>query len=156
MLDVFEVQTHVGLEGRILPGGDLPQSGDARFHFEAAQVFETVLSVVVERVRARPHQAHIALHDVPELGQFVDAVPAQETAEGRDPRVVSDFEAGTLPFVAAAEFFFQCIGVCDHSAEFVEGEDPSLLSDAGRAIENRTGGIELDLYSDDDKDRQTN
>ena len=38
-------------------------------------------------VRPRPHQRHVAKEHIEQLGQFVNAVPAQPTADPRDPFV---------------------------------------------------------------------
>ena len=42
--------------------------------------------------RARPDQAHLALQDVPELRQLVEARVAQEAADPGDPRVVVELQ----------------------------------------------------------------
>src|SRR5258708_35401274 len=77
VLDVFEVERHVGVKGRIATRGDLPQASEARFHVEAAKVLDVVALEVVNGVGARAYKAHVATQDVPELRDFVEAQLAQ-------------------------------------------------------------------------------
>ena len=80
MPDVSHIQLHARFKGRIFAGGHLPQSGYARRHFEALFMPRAVLFHVFKRMGARADQAHVALEDVPELRQFVQAVLAKKTA----------------------------------------------------------------------------
>ena len=80
MPDVANVELYAGFEGRIFARRYLPESGHARHHFEAPFMPRPVLLHVFEGVGARADQAHVALEDVPELRQLVQAVFAKKSA----------------------------------------------------------------------------
>src|SRR5262245_59145732 len=50
-----------------LVAGELPEAGDAGAHREAPPVMRAIRVDLVERGRARAHQAHLAAEHVPEL-----------------------------------------------------------------------------------------
>ena len=74
---------------------------------------------LVNRERPGADHAHFALEHIPELGQFVDAELAQETAQGKDPRIVVELEDGAVHLVAGflLHLVEQLVGVRHHGAE---------------------------------------
>src|SRR5947209_2100144 len=100
VLDVIEVQFHASSEGRVTPGGYLPSSGQAGGYIQPAQVFELIAVVIVEGVRPGADQAHVADQHVPELWQLVETIASKPFPDGRDSRVIRDFEHRALPFIA--------------------------------------------------------
>src|SRR5205814_2517442 len=83
------------LEGIRLVGAvvvlDLRPAGEAGAH-EVAQPVEgdlgRELRDEMRLLRARPHEREVAAEDVPQLRYLVEVRPAQDAAEGRDPRIV--------------------------------------------------------------------
>ena len=49
----------------------------------------------------RTDDGHITLEDVPELGEFIEPGPAEEPADGGDPRVVGGGPARLLDFAGS-------------------------------------------------------
>ena len=76
-VDVLNIQVHSGLERRIPSCCDLPKSCHSRQHVQPRQVFNRIGGKIIQRMRSRPHQAHLACHHVPELRKFVQTVAAQ-------------------------------------------------------------------------------
>src|SRR4029077_7371993 len=72
VLDVLQIEMHVGFKGRIAPRSDLPESGETRLHVETAKILDAIELEIVERVWARAHQAHVAANHVDQLGKLVD------------------------------------------------------------------------------------
>ena len=93
VLDVVEVVVELLL--RVLEGGavrkiDLRPAGYAWFYDMTAVVIGDLRRKLADELgplRPRADEAHLALEDVPELGQFVHAEAAQEASEQRDPRI---------------------------------------------------------------------
>src|SRR5947208_10251507 len=114
VLDVLNIQCDVAFKRRITPGRNLPQPGNSGNEIESPQMLEFVLADVINRVRARPDQAHVAEQYVPQLRQFVQAVAPKESSQLRDSGVIRDFEKRSLAFVFDAEFVLEGFGVGDH------------------------------------------
>src|SRR2546430_8223365 len=87
VLDVLNIQCDVAFKRRITTGRNLPQSGNSGDEIESPQMLEFVLADVINRVRARTDQAHVAEQHIPQLGKFVQAVAPQESSQLRDSRV---------------------------------------------------------------------
>src|SRR5437016_13035117 len=102
-LHVFKIQLHARFKRRIGARDDLPESGYAWFHIQAPVIVGTVSRVVVYGVGPRTNQAHIPFQDIPELGQFVEAVLAKQAAEPRNARIIGDFEERVSALVASAQ-----------------------------------------------------
>src|ERR1035437_10362367 len=90
VFDVSGVEGDVAVEGWVLAGFDLPESGHAGEDIKAAEVRQVVLLDLAGQGRARADQAHVAAEDVVELGQFVERILAQYPADASDARVVGD------------------------------------------------------------------
>src|SRR5207302_9998410 len=107
----------------------------AWFHIQPAVIVETVARVVVHGMGARTNQAHIPFQDIPELGQFVEAVLAKKAAEPRNARIICNFEERVSALVASAQRFFQFVRAVGHGPEFVTSKSLSLISRARRTID---------------------
>src|ERR1700690_1210654 len=72
VVDVGEVKADpVGEVGDVVAPADLPEAGEARLDAQAAPVGVVVEALdLLDRERARPDEAHLPAHHVPELGQF--------------------------------------------------------------------------------------
>ena len=106
------------------------------------------------RQRTRSHQAHFAAEDVPQLRQFVQAVPAQHASETGDPRVVADLEHGSFHLVARNEIRLARLGVADHRTKFDHVERLAVEPASPLKEEHRTGRREFDGSGDDCEYRQ--
>src|SRR5579863_6321757 len=107
-----------------MPRRNLPQTSQARLHFESPQLFETVLSEIVDRMGSRPDQTHVAFKDVPELGNFIKTVLAQDLSNSCNPRIIANLKARTLPLVLCAERILQAVCGNNHGAQLVAKEYP--------------------------------
>ena len=108
---------------------------------------------VIHGMGARADQAHVSFEHVPELGQFVEAVVAEEVADAGDARIIRDFEDWPLAFVVRAQFFAEVISASEHSAELVADETAAPPAVAQAAIEDRTRRTEFDQACEHDKQR---
>src|SRR3989442_2949482 len=132
VLHVVEVELQLPLA--VLDRGavaelDLGPAGDAGPHRVTLVVVRDHLAQLLDEVRAlraRSHEAHLALEDVDDLGQLVEAELPQDAAEPGDPRVV----LGPRPHRPRGRF-----GVDPHRAELVEVEDPPAQADPALAEE---------------------
>ena len=120
----------------------LAPSCDARLDEVADHVFIDELGVfrcVLEHVRTRAHNAHVALKHIPELRQFVDVRLAHYISPFGLARVV----LRCLQFVG--------IGVDLHAAELVAVEFLAVQSVALLAEEHRSRHGQLRHYRHDDQ-----
>src|SRR5262245_35529647 len=90
-LDVVQVVLDPLLDRRVTaPAVELGPTGDPRLHLVAQHVAGDALAKVLDEaraLRARADQAHLAPQDIEELGQLVEARPAQEDADGGAARI---------------------------------------------------------------------
>src|ERR1700690_3759388 len=93
-VNVFQVQFYACLKRWFVARGHLPQPRHSGPHFQAAQLFQGVLGVIVKRVRAGPHETHVAFEDVPKLRKLVETVLAQPFSRARHPGIAGDLEKG--------------------------------------------------------------
>jgi hypothetical protein len=94
-------------------------------------------------VRARADDAHVALEDVQQLRQFVDAGTADDLADARDPIVVARRRARTCAVAV----------VNAHAAELHQAEHLVAATDPDLAEEDRAARIDLHRQRDQDPDR---
>lgn len=147
VVDVHQVEFQFFIGIRVVLSVDLGIAGEAGFDLEAELKIREELIVLLRDLRpfrSRPHHAHVALQDVPELGQFVQAALADEAADRRDAVVlVAGGEAGHAVF----------LGVCAHAAELIDGELSPVLGEAHLLIDGGAAVIEMDRRRRDQKDR---
>jgi len=142
--------THVGLEamgngidgaGFATEAADLGEAGDAGF-YEGANVEAGhdlgELDIVLNEVRTRPDDAHLAAQDVDELRKFIEGVAAEQMS-GRE-------DAGSLRVAGGR--------VRMHGAEFPDHEFPVLDARANLAKEERPGRLEPMDDPDDGGERR--
>src|SRR5580692_348270 len=72
--DVFQIKSQAALKRWIATRRHLPQTGEPWWYAQPLQISKVIALEVVDRMGPWPHQAHFTAHDVPELGQFVQAV----------------------------------------------------------------------------------
>src|SRR6266852_6778946 len=64
VLDVGEIKVQVEFERRTVASGNLPETGDARFHVKPPVVVKFVMADLVNRMRAGSNQAHLPAQHV--------------------------------------------------------------------------------------------
>src|SRR5436853_5077252 len=137
------VELHHLLEGDARPAEHLPRPGEARGQVEPS------LAPAVDLLRQRrghrpwPHEAHVALQDVPELRQLVDARAPEEAAHARDARVVLEQEPRRV-LAQRAQLLHEVVGVLDHRPELVEPEAPAAAAHAHLREEDGPWRVEPD------------
>ena len=90
---VAKIEAHHLVERGLAAARHLPQTRDTGPGFEhAAAVPALVGRHLVGQRRTRADERHLALDDVPELRQLVEAGPAKEVPDWRHPRIVDDLE----------------------------------------------------------------
>ena len=147
VLDVHEVVDELVVGRGVVLGEDLGEAGDAGLDVVAVGVLGVSLGELLDEVRAlgaRPDEAHVAVEDVPDLRQLVEAGGADEGADARDARVVvsRELRAGVL------------LGVDAHRAELVDLVGLAEAAGADLAVEGRAAVLELDGEGDGDHERQ--
>ena len=147
VLDVHEVVDEFVVRGGVVLGEDLGEAGDAGLDVVAVGVLGILLGELLDEVRAlgaRTDEAHVAVEDVPDLRQFVEAGGADEGADARDARVVvgRELRAGVL------------LGVDAHRAELVDLVGLAEAAGADLAVEGRAAVFELDGDGDGHHERQ--
>ena len=61
ILDVVVVEIHGPFKRRMVPGGYLPQAGQAWLNVQPSEMFQAVALVIVEGMRPGSDQAHVPL-----------------------------------------------------------------------------------------------
>ena len=151
-LDIFHIQLHLLLEGDLRTARDLPGAGDAGDDLEPAAVGQGILIDLRGHRGARTDQGHIALEDVPQLGQFVDGGLADESADAGDPRVVPHLEEDTaLHLVPCQQLGLAGLGIGVHGAEFIHGEQFPPAPDPDLLEQDRSRGLDPDQQGERNK-----
>src|SRR5262249_35757599 len=96
VFDVVNIQLHHLLERQAVAAADLRQAGQSRLYVKAFAVPGFVTFNLVGDGRSRADQRHLALEDVEDLRQFVNAQASKQGADARDPAAVDEFVAGLL------------------------------------------------------------
>ncbi len=89
-LDIFKVVGNLGLPGHCIAAVHLRKSAKSLPHGVALALFRGHKYHVAHKLRPRPDDGHVALEDVEEFGQFVEAGGAEELAVGVQPHVVGE------------------------------------------------------------------
>lgn len=113
------------------------QAGDARFDVMAIGVFGVFFLELFDEVRpfrSRADEAHVAVEDVEDLRQFVEAGGADEFPYFCDARVVVRGQLGTGVF----------FGVRTHGTELIDLVFFAEAADADLTVKDRPPVFELD------------
>lgn len=137
VFDVHEVVDEFVVRRGVVLGEDLREARDAGLDVVAVGVLGVFLRELLDEVRAlgaRADEAHVAVEDVKNLRQLVEARRADEGPDFRDARVVVRRELRPRVF----------LGVDAHRAEFV---DLVGLAETARAdLAVKRGAVVLELY----------
>src|SRR3546814_397448 len=145
--DVVQIIAYLGGDAPRAGGiaaADLGETGDAGAHQVPVRIVGNVVAIdhgMGIIIGARADQAHVAPQDVPELGQFVDAKPAQQAAQPGDPLAFDTVIGAAVDAV--------CLG---HRAELVGGERLAVHAHAFLPEEQATGIEERVQDGDDHRD----
>src|SRR6266542_4356109 len=124
VLDVELVELQGLLRRHLATAVDLPPAGHAGRHLQARAEQLAVGGHLLRRQRPRADQAHLALEDVQQLWQLVEAEPAEVFPDRGHSRVVAELEERTAdvhPAAAGRQLA--------HGAELVHPEVPTALGD---------------------------
>src|SRR6185437_3854730 len=146
VFNVLQIKHDVLFERRIMAGGHLPKTGEARCDVEPPKMLKIIALEIIFRMRARTHYAHIALEDVKQLWEFVNAVFAKETAEAGNTRIVNNLERGAVALIHVHQAVLAGVSVRTHGTELIAAEFTSLASHTPSFIENWPRGVDLDGY----------
>ena len=135
VLEVFDIARHPVLDiravTRLAPeAAHLGEAGNAGLHESAHVVVRHELRelvVVLDQMRARPDDAHVAEEHVPELRDLVDAQFAKPFPQRINPLVA----------IARLPRLLGIIGT--HRAELVDREPPVLHAGPGLDMKERAG-----------------
>lgn len=116
--------------GGVIASINLRHPGQPGPHLKSPAVISNLPGKLLNKLRplsARPHKTHIALQDIPELGQFIHCRRTENPAYFCHPWVM-----------------FRCpdsacllLGIRDHGAEFIYPEHPAVSPDPLLRIEDR-------------------
>jgi hypothetical protein len=132
-LHIVQVPLDALCPSKRVPALDLGQAGDARPDSKPPLLEGVVALDLVRQGGPRPDDAHLAPQDVDKLRQFVKREPAEETADGREPRVVRKHRVGTI----------------EHRAELERDEWLPIAADALLAEDDRAGSTEAHRHRAD-------
>lgn len=139
VLDVHEVIDEFVVGCGVVLGEDLCEACDAGLDVVAVGVLGIFRGELLDEVRtlgARADKAHVAVEDVPDLRQLVEARRANEGTDFRDVRVVVRRELRARVF----------LGIDAHRAEFVDLVGFAKAARAYLAVER--GAVVLELNRD--------
>src|SRR5580704_4106122 len=99
---ILQVQTNHLVKGGLASAVHLPEAGDTRSRFEQAPTMPNVVGLnLVRNRRTRSNQGHLALQNVPELGNFIQTGTSHDFADPRDARIVGDFVGYLCVWIAS-------------------------------------------------------
>lgn len=147
VFDVHQIVDEFVIGRGVVLGEDLGQAGDARFDVMAIGVFGVFFFELFDEERpfwAGPDEAHVAVEDVEDLRQFVQAGGADEFADFGNAWIVFRRQLGT-------GIFFR---IDAHGTEFVDLIFLAEAADADLAVENGTAVAELDSQGNGNSEGQ--
>lgn len=147
VFDVHQVVDEFVIRRGVVLGKDLGQAGDARFDVMAIGVFGVLLFELFDEegpFRSGTDKAHVAVENVEDLRQFVQAGSADEFTDFGNARVVVCCQLGTGIF----------FGIDAHGTEFVDFIFLAEAADTNLAVEGRSTVAELDGQGNGNGERQ--
>lgn len=141
VFDVHQVVDEFVIRRGVILCEDLGQAGDARFDVMAIGVFGVLLFELFDEerpFRSGTDEAHVAVEDVEDLRQFVQAGGTDEFADFGNTRVVFRRQLGT-------GIFFR---IDAHGTEFIDFIFLAEAADTDLAVEDGTAITEFNSQSD--------
>ena len=103
-----------------------------------------ILFKFIQRRRSRSHQAHIALQNVDELRELVQACLSQELSDLRDAGIILHLEHQAIHFILCHQLLLTLLSINIHGTELVHFENTAVSPHSLLGEEYRTGRIQLD------------
>lgn len=134
--------------------GDLPEAGESWLGEEAGAVFDGVHDDFAGDAGARADDGHVSAEHIPELGELVYGVFADEASDACDAGVALHLEGNGVAsvFVLFEELVFYLVGVDDHGAEFPHLEAGAAVADAFLVEEDGSAIFDFDQKGGDGVD----
>src|SRR5882724_1968599 len=134
VLDIVQVMLKALLQRRIAtPTVHLGPASHASFDTMPQHIARDALTKFLNQdgpLRAWSHQAHLALEDIPELGQFIQTQPPQERAQRGAAWIV----------LLGPHHTGLALGIVTHSAKFHHTKDCAIKAHTLLRVEHRTTG----------------
>lgn len=137
--DIFEVVADFRFPGDGVAAVDLCQPAEALAHGVALALFVRHEDHVAHELRPRPDDGHVALEDVEEFGELVEAGGAEKLAVGVQALVVGEQVAARVLLVG-------------HGAELDEPKD--FLVQPGARLRKEGVALHLDCAKEGERDQQ--
>ena len=122
-------------------GCDLPIAAEARRHIQTLPIILGILLHLTGKCRARTHDAHIALQDVPQLRQLIDAGLADKLTHTSDPRVFLDLEHRAIHLILVQQIIQFRLRIRTHRTELVEFKGLAAAADTDLAEDRSCRGV---------------
>ena len=120
-INVLHVQVHPLRKGKVVSAADLPETGNSGSNRKATAMPILVKAIVVaNRERAGTDEAHVALKNIKELRQFVDACAPEKFSDWRNAGICLDLENWPVHLVQGLKFGLQLFSTGNHGAKLVK------------------------------------
>lgn len=131
LVNVLQIKLHPFFEGQGAPPIDLPQACNARADAEssAMPVFIEFMKVAHGK-GTRPHQAHVALHDIDKLWKFIKTCFAKNSPNASNSWIIRNLEGRTLNFIQVFKLRLLLIGIRHHGAKLQAGESSFIQANS--------------------------
>lgn len=147
LFDVLQIEAQLVVGAGVVLAVDLRVAGQAALHTQPVGKFRDLLRVglhVLDALGPRADERHIALEDVEDLRQLVDAQLADDPPDARDARVAR----------AARDHAAVSLGVDDHAAELDDLKHAPVFRAALLLEEHGAAVLELDRRRNGEKNRR--
>lgn len=141
MPHVAKVESNAVRVGEVGASVHLQGTGGTGTHAEAERLPQPVRNHFFGQAGPRANEAHIPAQHVPELGQFVDTPPAQDSPATGGPRVLHHLVKRERR-LASIDFGSLKVGSHPHGAELPDLEEPHVAADPDLPEEDRTRRVE--------------
>src|SRR6266851_541417 len=144
------------IQSQLIPPAHLPESGNTGPGRENRGKLNADALTLFRQVRARTDQTHLALQNIQELGEFIQAPLPQKATQARDARIIIPQFCVSPPFLGGAGITFEVsrqlfIAVHMHCSELKTAKLASPIAKSFLNEQRRPLGINLDQYSEDQK-----
>lgn len=150
LLDIQQIKTDPLIEADVIavPAG-LPEASDARFYQKALSLIGGVLAHLTRKGGTWTDDRHVALQNIDELWQLVDAGLADEMTHARNSWVIFYLEYRAILLIQILKIFEAFFRIYIHGAELVHLECLAVLADTLLLEEDRSFAVTLDGNGND-------
>ena len=154
VLDVVALDGEALLEAQLAAAEDLHRAGEARLDGQPEQVLRAVEPDELGLLGPGADEAHVAAEDVQELGELVEARPAQQASEPGHPRIRVELEHRFVELLERHELGQQSLRVRTHRSELEHLELAPRESHPRLHVERRPRPAQPDRGEDHREERQ--